>query len=102
MLFMVIENVRENCLPAIRERFAVKGRMLPDGVSYHGSWAVDAGMKWFQIMEAQNEDDLLPWIACWDDLVSFEVIPIRPSKEFWETSNQGRSQVHAGIKVVPE
>jgi hypothetical protein len=85
MFFMVVEHVREHCLPAIRERFVTKGRMLPDGVLYHGSWAADAGTKWFQVMEAQSLDDLSPWMAHWNDLVSFDVIPICPSKEFWDS-----------------
>ena len=57
--------------------------MLPEGVQYRSSWMEASGGRCFQLMEAPNREALNPWIANWDDLVDFEVIPVVPSSEFW-------------------
>jgi hypothetical protein len=82
MLFMVIETFKGNTA-AVGERFSHRGRMLPDGVTYHGSWVDSTGSRCFQIMEASNRESLEPWITRWHDLVDFEVIPVLTSADFW-------------------
>jgi hypothetical protein len=82
MLFMVIETFKSNS-KTVGERFANNGRMLPDGVTYHASWVDSTGSRCFQIMEAANRESLEPWIARWNDLVDFEVIPVLTSADFW-------------------
>lgn len=67
----------------ILERFRAKGRMLPEDVIYHASWVDPANDKCFQLMEAQNEESLRPWIEIWSDLVEFEVLPVVTSDKFW-------------------
>jgi hypothetical protein len=84
MLFMVIESFKEGMLPRVGERFAQKGRMLPDGVSYQVSWMEASGRRCFQIMEAETRAQLDAWIDRWEDLVDFEVIPVVTSAEFWK------------------
>ncbi len=81
MLFMVIEHVRDSDpLPAYR-RFRDQGRMLPDGVTYVGSW-VEAGFaRIFQLMEADDLAALQQWILRWRDLVDFEVVPVVASAD---------------------
>ena len=37
MLFMIIETFRDTKL--VRERFERSGRLLPEGIVYHASWA---------------------------------------------------------------
>jgi hypothetical protein len=32
-------------------------------------------------MEAQNERELRAWTARWDDLIDFEVVPVRTSAD---------------------
>jgi len=83
MLFMVIERFKTGDVDAIGERFRRKGRMLPDGVTYHASWVDPATLRCFQVMEAATQDTLKDWIRLWNDLVEFEVIPVQTSAEFW-------------------
>jgi hypothetical protein len=85
MLFMVIEQFR-NCDPRpVGERFRRHGRMLPENVSYVTSWVDPASFRCFQVMEAPDRKALKPWLDSWSDLVSFEVIPVLASSEFWAT-----------------
>jgi hypothetical protein len=57
--------------------------MLPEGVIYHASWIDSLNFRCFQIMEASDRESLDPWIAAWNDLVDFEVVPVQASAEFW-------------------
>ena len=81
MVFMIIEHFKDTA--AIGDRFRAKGRMLPDGVSYRGSWIDAADLRCFQIMESPDEESLRPWLAAWSDLVQFEIVPVITSDEFW-------------------
>jgi hypothetical protein len=83
MLFMVIEQFENGDVKTIGERFRRKGRMLPVGVSYHASWIDAQNGRCFQIMEAPDRESLDPWIAAWDDLVDFDVVPVQTSADFW-------------------
>jgi Protein of unknown function (DUF3303) len=80
---MVVERFKTAGTELVRERFSSEGRMLPEGVTYHQSWMASTGDRCFQLMEASSYDLLLPWIARWDDLVDFEVVPVMSSAEFW-------------------
>ena len=83
MLFMVIERFRDRDFTAVGERFAARGRMLPDGVSYRESWVGVSGDCCYQVVEAPDSGSLDHWIAIWGDLVDFEVVPIVASADFW-------------------
>jgi hypothetical protein len=83
MFFMVIEHFSPGRLNAVRERFATRGRMLPDNVIYHASWMDETGSSCFQLMEAPDRPALDPWIYAWTDLVDFEIIPVLTSADFW-------------------
>lgn len=83
MLFMVIETFKSGDAKAVGERFTQKGRMLPDGVTYHASWMDKRRMRCFQVMEAADLALLEKWTSQWNDLVNFEVIPVQTSAEFW-------------------
>lgn len=82
---MVIEHFKDGDVRGIGERFRQRGRMLPEGVTYLASWVDSLSARCFQIMEAPERESLNPWIAAWDDLVDFEVVPIQTSAEFWAT-----------------
>jgi len=81
MLFMIIERFRPGQAPAVYRRFREKGRMAPEGITYVTSW-VDLEFRCcFQVMEAASEEALQQWTSHWDDLIDFEVIPVRTSAE---------------------
>lgn len=81
MLFMVIERFRNKDAEAVYSRFQEKGRMLPDGLKYVESWVEVGFDRCFQIMESDDPRLFEQWMAHWQDLVDFEVIPIVSSKE---------------------
>lgn len=83
MLFMVIETFRNGDADAIGERFGQKGRMLPEGVTYHASWVDRDHMRCFQIMEARDAELIDKWADGWRDLVDFEIVLVQSSAEFW-------------------
>ena len=83
MLYMVIERFKPGCTERIGERFRQRGRMLPEGVTYHASWVEPDGKRCFQIMEAADPALLAAWTAHWNDLIDFEIIPVLTSAEYW-------------------
>jgi hypothetical protein len=83
MLFMVVERFKPGSLESVGERFRRSGRMLPEDVTYHASWMDCDGSRCFQIMEAAHPSLLDAWIACWRDLVEFEVVAVQTSSDFW-------------------
>ena len=50
--------------------------MAPDGIAYRGSWVTEDLRRCFQIMECEDRRLLDAWIASWNDIVAFEVIPV--------------------------
>jgi hypothetical protein len=50
--------------------------MLPDGLRYLDSWVEENLDRCFQLMETDDAKLFKLWIACWQDLVDFEVIPV--------------------------
>ena len=81
MLYMVIERFKNrDAIPAYR-RFREKGRMMPEGLQYAGSWVETNFDRCFQLMECDEPRLFEQWIANWQDLVEFEIIPVISSKE---------------------
>jgi Protein of unknown function (DUF3303) len=79
--FMVIESFRGQDGKAVYRRFREKGRLMPDGLTFVGSWvAADLG-RCFQLMECDNVALLQKWVAEWSDLVAFEIVPVVSGKE---------------------
>ncbi|MGD0783463.1 MAG: DUF3303 family protein [Candidatus Aminicenantales bacterium] len=81
MLFMIIETYAEGKVEAIYARLADRGRMLPAGVVYIDSWVAADQTRCFQLMEAPDERLIREWTRRWDDLLSFEIVPVIPSLE---------------------
>jgi hypothetical protein len=80
MLFMVIENFRDQDGKAVYRRFRDKGRLTPDGLQFVGSW-VEANLgRCFQLMECDDVTLLQRWVVEWSDLVDFEIVPVVPGK----------------------
>jgi hypothetical protein len=81
MLYLVIEHFRGGDAMPVYRRFRDQGRLAPDGLKYLGSWvAADFG-RCYQVMECGDRQLLADWMACWDDLVEFEVIPVVTSAD---------------------
>lgn len=83
MLFMVIENFKNGDPGPVGERFRQKDRMTPSGVEYQASWLEPSGKRCFPLMESPSPELLNTWIARWNDLVDFEIVPVVTSAEFW-------------------
>jgi hypothetical protein len=79
---MVIERYSRGPGP-VYERFAERGRMLPDGLAYLDSWVVaDAAMDTcFQLMETSDPALFDTWFERWRDLGTIEVYPVIKSAE---------------------
>ena len=81
MLYMVIENFRDGDPVPVYRRFRDKGRLAPDGVNYIASWVTKDLRRCFQVMECDDPSLLTQWMARWEDLVEFEVVPVVTSAE---------------------
>jgi uncharacterized protein DUF3303 len=81
VLYMVIETFKQGPDP-VYERAAARGRMLPAGLEYVDSWVEqpELGRCW-QLMRTEDPGLFDEWIAAWDDLADFEVVPVVGSAE---------------------
>ena len=75
MRFMVIEHFRQGARP-IYERFGERGRQLPEGLEFVSSWVTADLQRCFQLMECDDVTRLQAWVAEWEDLVTFEIVPV--------------------------
>ena len=78
MLFMVIERLKD--AKAVYRRVREKGRMLPEGLKYIGSWVETNYGRCFQLMECDNASLFQKWTIQWQDLIDCEIIPVVESK----------------------
>jgi hypothetical protein len=81
MLYMVIERFREPGGVAVYRRFRQRGRMLPEGLRYIDSWIDLDFTVCYQLMECADPALFDAWTDCWQDLVDFQIIPVRSSKD---------------------
>lgn len=81
MLFMVIEHFKNRDAVAVYRRYREQGRMMPEGLKYVDSWVEPTFERCFQLMECDDPSLFQQWIARWQDLVEFEIIPVVTSKE---------------------
>jgi hypothetical protein len=81
MLYMVIEHFRAGRAPEVYRRFRERGRMAPGGLRYVTSWVDLKFERCFQVMEAEDAGLFKEWTANWDDLIDFEIVPVRTSAE---------------------
>jgi hypothetical protein len=81
MLYIVVETFTQGPR-AVYERVQDRGRLLPAGLTYLDSW-IDAENldRCFQLMEADDPTLVETWIAEWDDLGEFEIVPVIASDE---------------------
>jgi hypothetical protein len=81
MLFMVIETLRNQNGKAIYRRLHDKGRSMPDGLKFVNSWMSADLSRCFQLMEADDPTLFQRWIAEWQDLMQFEVVPVSEGRD---------------------
>ena len=81
MQFMIIERFIPGKVKDMYQRFSEKGRMMPEGVTFVGSWINESVTICYQVMEAESREQLQIWIDNWKDYVDFEVIPVISSAE---------------------
>jgi hypothetical protein len=81
MLYMIVERFRDGDAVPVYRRFRDQGRLAPGGLRYVGSWVSVDSQRCFQIMECEDRHILAQWMARWEDLVEFEVIPVVSSAE---------------------
>lgn len=81
MLYMVIEHFKNEDAISVYQRFRDRGRMLPEGLHYHASWVVENFGRCFQLMECDDASLFQEWISRWEDLIDFELVPVRTSEE---------------------
>ena len=81
MLYMVIEHFKPGMAPEVYRRARERGRMMPEGLAYVASWVEPGFARCFQVMETDDPALLQQWIAAWEDLVDFEVVPVITSAQ---------------------
>lgn len=91
MLFMVIERFRNRNARAVYGRYNEKGRMMPDGLRYVGSWTETNFDRCFQLMESDDPSLFKQWIDNWKDLVDFEIVPVLTGAEASAAMLKGRN-----------
>lgn len=80
-LYMIVESYRGGDPAPVYRRFRERGRLAPTGLSYVMSWVSDKLDRCYQLMETDDRALLDEWIAVWNDLVEFEIVPVISSKE---------------------
>jgi hypothetical protein len=81
MLFMVVETFRNQDAKSAYQRFRDKGRLMPDGLTFVGSWTAADLSRCFLVMECEDVTRLQQWVAAWSDLVAFEIVPVVAGNE---------------------
>ena len=81
MLFMIVEKFRGGDARPVYRRFREHGRLAPEGLEYIASWVTTDHEQCYQVMQCDDRALLDEWIAQWDDLVDFDVIPVITSAE---------------------
>lgn len=84
MLYMVIERFKNLDPKPVYRRFREKGRMMPEGLTYVSSYIEENFDRCFQLMECDDPQLLEQWASHWRDLMEFEFVPVKPSKEVVE------------------
>jgi Protein of unknown function (DUF3303) len=89
MQFMVIERFRAGAKP-VYQRFEERGRQMPEGLEFVASWVTADLARVFQVMECDDITHLQAWVAAWEDLTEFEIVPVVPGGSAVADAVQGR------------
>ena len=88
MLFMVIEKFKNRNAKSIYQRARERGRMMPEGLTYRGSWVETNFDRCFQLMECDDAALLEQWAEHWRDLVDFEFVGVMTSEQAAEAATR--------------
>lgn len=80
-LYLVVETYRGGDAVPVHRRFRERGRLAPPGLEHVASWVDSDLRRCFQVMETADRALLDAWMAEWDDLVEFEVVPVMTSAD---------------------
>jgi hypothetical protein len=80
-LFMVIEKFRNQDARSVYRRFRERGRLMPDGITFVNSWVQADLSRCFQVVECDDVTLLQKWVAEWQDLIDFEIVPVVAGRE---------------------
>lgn len=78
---MVVETFRGGQARPVYERAREQGRMIPEGLRYVDSWVTADFGRCYQLMECDDLTLLMTWVARWNDLVDFEIVPVVASAQ---------------------
>ncbi|HJR56378.1 MAG TPA: DUF3303 family protein [Rhizomicrobium sp.] len=84
MLFMLIEHFPGRDPVPVYQHLRDKGRGMPDGLKYVGSWVEPNFDRCFQLMECDDLRLIQEWALHWRGLGSFEIVPVVSGKETGE------------------
>jgi Protein of unknown function (DUF3303) len=90
VLCMVIERYKNRDARSVYRRFTKKGRMMPEGLQYVGSWVEDNFDRCFQLMECEDPALFQQWLIHWEDLADFEIVHVVSSAEAADAALSGR------------
>jgi hypothetical protein len=89
MHFMVIEHFSGGARP-IYERFERDGRLMPEeGLTFVSSYVAADLSRCFQLMECDDLTKLQAWVANWEDLADFEIVPVVPGSRVGDAVRAG-------------
>jgi hypothetical protein len=80
-LYMIVESYRNDDPVPVYRRFRDRGRLAPEGLRYVDSWVSSDLKRCFQLMECEDPQLLDRWLANWQDLVLFEIVPVLTSAQ---------------------
>jgi len=81
MLYMVIETFLGGDPVPVYRRFRDRGRLMPEGIEYRGSWVTRDLRRCYQVMECADCRLLDEWMTNWNDITDFEIIPVITSAD---------------------
>jgi len=77
MLFMIIEQFRDNDMLPAYKRLRDEGRSLPEDLKYVDSWVEPNFARCFQLMECDDLRLIQRWALSWRGSgVTFEIVPV--------------------------
>lgn len=85
---MVVEHFQPGKIKDIYRRLEERGRTLPEGLKYIDSWISASCDRCWQLVECEDPAVFQAWVLEWEDLATFEIIPVVPSKKTQQVVNK--------------